>query len=55
MEYKGFKVTTAIAGMEGYAATIVDPQGISIGKVYSRESEDAALQVAREFIDKRLA
>jgi|LGOV01.1.fsa_nt_gb hypothetical protein len=54
MEYKGFKITTSVAGMEGYAASIVDPKGIFCGKVCSREGEAGAVEAARKFIDKKL-
>ncbi len=54
MEYKGFKITTSVAGMEGVAASIVDPKGNFCGKVCSRDGEDSALEEARKFIDKKL-
>jgi hypothetical protein len=53
MEYQGYKITTRVAGMEGFEAAIVDPQGKHCGKVYSRDSEDLAIAAAREFIDKK--
>lgn len=55
MEYQGFKISTRVAGMEGFEATIVDAEGRPCGKVYSRESEDLAIAAAREFIDKKVA
>jgi hypothetical protein len=55
MEYKGFKITTSVAGMEGYAASIVDSKGMFCGKVSSRDGEASALEEARKFIDKKLA
>ncbi len=54
MEYKGFKITTSVAGMEGYAASIVDPNGIFCGKVCSREGEAGAVEAARKFIDNKI-
>lgn len=54
MEYKGFKITTNVAGMEGYAASIVSPEGVFFGKVSSRDGEAGALEEARKFIDKKL-
>lgn len=54
MEYKGFKITTTVAGMEGYAATIVDSEGAFCGKVCSPAGEAGALEKARELIDKKL-
>ena len=55
MEYQGFKINIRLAGMEGYEATIIDANGCSFGKVYSRLSEDGAFAEARAFIDKKLA
>jgi hypothetical protein len=55
MEYQGFKISTRVAGMEGYEAAIVDGEGRPCGKVYSRVSEDDAVAEARAFIDKKLA
>jgi hypothetical protein len=54
MEYKGFKITTTVAGMEGYAASIFDSEGLFCGKVCSRDGEAGALEEARKFIDKKL-
>jgi len=55
MEYQGFKINIRLAGMEGFEATIVDANGCSCGKVYSRVSKDGAVAEARTFIDKKLA
>jgi hypothetical protein len=55
MEYQGYKISTRVAGMEGYEASIVNAEGRHCGKVYSRESEDLAIAAAREFIDKKLS
>ncbi len=54
MDYKGFKITTTVAGMEGYAASITDPEGNFCGKVCSRVGEAGAVEAAQEFIDKKL-
>jgi len=55
MDYQGFKIDIKLAGMEGFAATIIDADGRPCGKVYSRVSEDGAAAEARAFIDKKLA
>ena len=55
MEYQGFKIKIRLAGMEGFEATVVDANGGSCGRVYSRVSEDGAVAEARAFIDKKLA
>lgn len=54
MEYKGFTITTTVAGMEGYAASIIDSDGVFFGKVCSRAGEAGALEEARNLIDKKL-